>query len=231
MAATLVVGGSAQAQVSQEKYDAQYAGDAGSLLHLSYDDWAKFNAVINIERKGLNVDDLPMVDLGALRWAGGVQDVEVYFINEGAGYRNQLYYSVDSGASKEVIFDDVSSPLSILSNSNGPLRLGQGESLGSFEGNTFIDFFLKTNGKNNPNNPFLGFDAAQNPDNLQHVLGYSFGDYVLLAFEDIIGGGDKDYNDTVFVVKGVTDQPASVPEPTTVLGVLGAGALLVLRRR
>ncbi|NJO19569.1 MAG: DUF4114 domain-containing protein [Spirulinaceae cyanobacterium RM2_2_10] len=110
------------------------------------------------------------------------------------------------------------------------MALGQGVSLGNFEGNTFIDFFLKSNGKNG-GETFLGFDAAENPSGLQHILGYNFGEYVLLAFEDIINGGDKDYNDTVFVVKGVTDEPESVPEPAAVLSLLGVGAAMILRRR
>lgn len=69
-----------------------------------------------------------------------------------------------------------------------------------------------------------------NPDNFNHTLifdlytnswdnrDYFLGSDVLVAFEDLYGGGDKDYND--FVV-GVTDV-APVPEPATML-LFGTG--------
>ncbi|WP_424094627.1 hypothetical protein [Moorena producens] len=45
---------------------------------------------------------------------------------------------MDGGKTKEIVFDDVSSPLSILPNHDGSLALGQGVNLGNFAGNTFI---------------------------------------------------------------------------------------------
>lgn len=225
--ATLLTAESASAQVTRQQYDQQYENAPSDLLRLDFDAWTQFNDLVNDERNSLNTLNLPQADLSKLRWSGGVQDVEVFFINEGAGYRNQLFYSVDSGTTKNKIFDDISSPLSILSNSNGPLKLGEGASLGNFAGNTFIDFFVKSNGKNG-GQQFLGFDPDLNPDNLTHILGYTVGDYLLLGFEDIVGGGDEDYNDVVFAVKGVT---TSVPEPSLILGLLGASSLMMIRKR
>lgn len=218
---------SAAAQVTQTQYDGQYNGS--SDLRLDFDTWNMFNSVVNVERQKLTTLERPQADLSKLRWGGGVQDVKVFFINEGAGYRNQLFYSVDGGTSKDMIFGDISSPLSILPNSNGPMKLGQGANLGSFTGNTFIDFFVKSNGANGGQN-YLGFDPDQNPGSskgLSHVIGYTFGDYLLLGFEDIIGGGDLDFNDVVFAVKGVT----TVPEPSLMIGLLATGAMVVLRKR
>ncbi|MDB9313850.1 DUF4114 domain-containing protein [Spirulina sp. CS-785/01] len=225
-AATLfsVTGASAQS-ISQEKYDQQYENNADQL-RLDYEDWKTFNDLINKERKLMDAIDLPKVDLSKLRWEGGVNDVEVYFINEGAGYRNQLFYSTDGGDNKTKIFDDLSSPNSILKNSDGPLSLGEGRDLGDFEGDTFIEFFLKSNGKNGGDH-FFGFDSAENPDNFDHLIGYEMDDFVVLGFEDLWNGGDKDYNDTVFAVQGVT----TVPEPASVLGILGVGGVMLLRRR
>ncbi|NES84377.1 MAG: hypothetical protein F6K10_24850 [Moorea sp. SIO2B7] len=94
----------------------------------------------------INQEDLPEIDFNFLRWESGANDVEVFFINEGAGFRNQLFYSVDNGNSKEIVFDDVSSPLSILPNDDGLLALGQGVNLGNFVGDTFIEFFIKSDG-------------------------------------------------------------------------------------
>lgn len=220
---------SAAAQVTQSKYDAQYTDAPSSLLRLDFDTWNMFNSVVNVERQELTTLDRPQADLSKLRWGGGVQDVEVFFINEGAGYRNQLFYSVDGGTSKNMIFDDISSPLSILPE-DGPMKLGQGTSLGSFTGNTFIDFFVKSNGARGGQH-FLGFDPDQNPNKskgLSHVIGYTFDDYLLLGFEDIIGGGDLDFNDVVFVVKGVK---TTIPEPSLMIGLIATGAMVVLRKR
>ncbi|MBP0021080.1 MAG: DUF4114 domain-containing protein [Cyanobacteria bacterium SBLK] len=216
--------------VSRDTYDAQYESASDDFMHLEYDQWKLFNDLINKERNLMDAIDLPTVDLANLRWEGGVNDVEVYFINEGAGYRNQLFYSTDSGTTKEIIFDDISSPNSILRNSDGPLSLGQGVSLGDFEGETYIEFFLKSNGKNGGQN-FFGFDPTENPDGFPHVLAYTIDDFVLIGFEDLWNGGDKDYNDTVFVVRGVTDSPIPVPEPTTTLALLGITALGATRIR
>ena len=84
---------------------------------------------------------------------------------------------------------------------------------------------------------------ADNADGLDHMVTYlvtgnaghsdnHVGAYVI-AFEDLQGGGDLDFNDLVVEVRGVLDAPA-VPAPTAlVLTLAGAGAagLVVLRRR
>ena len=45
-------------------------------------------------------------------------------------------------------------------------------------------------------------DQHLNVDGLQHMVAFIIPDsrYVLLGFEDIIDGGDLDYNDCLFVV-------------------------------
>ncbi|MCA9134773.1 MAG: DUF4114 domain-containing protein, partial [Planctomycetales bacterium] len=49
---------------------------------------------------------------------------------------------------------------------------------------------------------WLWNDPSENSDGLQHVVAFMLPDspYILLGFEDIIGGGDLDYNDALFVV-------------------------------
>lgn len=231
---TLLASTTAQAvsDVSQDQYEQQYQGVSNELLRLDYNTWKGFNDLVNQELNLLNVDSLPMVDLSLLSWENGASDVEVYFINEGATHRNQLFYSTDAGDTKEIIFDDIASSLSILNEDDGSLALGQGIGLGDFSANTFLEFFLKPNGANDPNRQtYFGYDAANNPDNISHITGHQVGEYILLGFEDIWGGGDFDYNDTVFVVKGVTSPAQSeavpVPEPgmalsLATLGILGA---------
>jgi hypothetical protein len=214
--------------------------------------------LIRSERNALSADFLSRYELDAsmLFW-NGVDPVEVYFINEGAGYRNQLLYSATDGngnlVKSAMIFEDVSSPFSILSNSNGPLVLGQGVSLGGFTGPTQLNFSIISDGFNlakpGPNatakqiekyekevaRRTLGADPTKNVDGKQHVVAFQHNDWVILGFEDIIGGGDLDYNDVVFAVRGVQQgrPPESVPEPSTLLSllVLGVGGFTTLRRK
>jgi len=59
---------------------------------------------------------------------------------------------------------------------------------------------------------------------------YDFGTpgTTLVSFEDILGGGDQDYNDYVFTFRSVT----AVPEPeTNVLMLAGLMAVAWLSRR
>jgi hypothetical protein len=207
------------------------------------------------ETFGVNFLEENQLDVTKLFW-NGVNPVEVYFINEGAGYKNQLVYSASNEFGEIVrsgmIFENVSSPDSKLANSNGPLQLGQGVSLGGFEGPTQLDFSIISNGynlkqpgENASDNKWkeyetevarrtLGTDATKNSDGLQHVVAFQQNDWIILGFEDIIGGGDMDYNDVIFAVRGVQEgAPEDVPEPSALLGMvlLGMGGVMTLRRK
>lgn len=196
--------------------------------------------LINNEANALSQSFLAQyqLDTSKLFW-NGVDPVEVYFINEGAGYRNQLFFTASDLSGNQTgggkIFDDVSSPFSKLSNSDGPLVLGQGVSLGGFVGATQLDFSIKSDGKNG-GTTMLGTNAAANPFGLQHVVAFQHKDWIILGFEDIVGGGDRDYNDVIFAVRGIqhgTPPATDVPEPSALLGMLalGIGGFTTLRRR
>ncbi|MEB3267553.1 MAG: DUF4114 domain-containing protein [Leptolyngbya sp.] len=185
----------------------------------------RFNSYVQTESKAFTNIELRQAKPTSLRLRNNVDPLEIYFINEGAGYRNQLLFSVNDGP-LQMIFSDVSSPDSILKNANGPLRLGEGRSLGAFVAGTTIDFFINSNGYSRGETAttatqILGANAEENSDRQQHMVAYFVDEWVLFGFEDIVGGGDLDYNDVVFVARGLTGEAVVTPEPGILLGLLG----------
>jgi hypothetical protein len=143
-------------------------------------------------------------------------NVRVYFLQEGAAYRNTLGFSTESVSSGEasddlLIFPDASaknryySDPSILDENfrsdDRPLIPGDFVDLGVYEGGTLIDFFLIGNGANGGTHVYTA-DATTNPDQMQHVVAFAIPDspYLMIGFEDVYGGGDLDFNDLVFAV-------------------------------
>lgn len=235
------------------------SANTAEALQLSQEQWEEFNQYVQDESVKYDANKLKAIDVQTMRWTGRAEGIEVYFINEGACYQNQLLYSADSDA-LATIFENVSSSDAGVENacSGGSLTLGEGISidmsayLGKFQQgqDIIVDFFLNSNayGQENlnvvgmtPNEAYasdagsnlLGADENQNPDNLQHMIAYEIGEWTLLGFEDIIGGGDLDYNDTVFVVKGITGDLAEAPEPMAGLafGLLATAGVMTRRKR
>lgn len=176
--------------------------------------------------------------------------VRTYFLSEGAGYRNTLGYTpidAQSGASgsQSLIFPDASShnrysenPTDTSSDST-PLQPGDFVDLGAYSAGTLVDFFLISNGANGGTDTYTA-DAASNPDGMQHVVSYALpgSPYLIIGFEDLFGGGDRDYNDIVFAVDiGAANVERLVavaaPEPATwaMMGLTLALAGWRFRRR
>lgn len=204
-----------------------------------------FNSTVNFEGLALDETALPELFADSLRWDGIADDIDVFFINEGAGYRNQLSFSLNGGDSN-MLFNDIAAVDSIMSDSNGPLSVGDGKSIGGLMGDVNIDFLLKANGAQDAYGNVYGADANANADGLQHVIAREFqqgsDNWVLLGFEDLYGvhtslGGhsDRDFNDVVVAVRGVTgdrvNPPTEVPEPMTTAGLLVVGALGLAKTR
>ncbi len=177
-------------------------------------------------------------------------NVSVSFLNEGAGFRNQLAFSSTGKTDTSgLIFNDIScTGAGCVGDWGGSaLKLGDTVKLGTIKGGSQLDFGLKADGFNGGTNIF-GTKTQYNEDGLQHVVAYAVGTrYVLLGFEDLYGekgatGGknqqsDRDFNDAVFLVdvgeKNLSNLTGKkVPEPSIVMSLLGFGAAgLVARRR
>ena len=178
----------------------------------------------------------------------------IYFVGEGAGYRNTLGFNALAAGSttptsavtedSQLIFPDSSSSVSTYdpdSNaarwSRAPLLPGDFVDLGTFSAGTTLDFFIIANGAGGGRNTYTA-SATRNPDQLDHVVSFVLPDspYLIIGFEDLFGGGDKDYNDLVFAVDiGAANlqRLISTPEPGTwaiLLGCLGWVVFSVRRR-
>jgi hypothetical protein len=162
---------------------------------------------------GLIFDDslLGQEILGGKLFVAEDGDVTATFLGSDAGYFNELYlYSPDSPwDTSEMIFDK-DSP------SDGSMK-----DLGSYAAGTELVFRLYV--QNTALSYFTG-DGSNNPDSLAHaraVTSLVDGMYVTkVGFEDLLGGGDLDYNDFMFSLNNVVDPP-SVPEPSILLLLSG----------
>lgn len=149
--------------------------------------------------------------------------IRAYFMHEGAQYRNQLGLSivnaghgqngtnelVDPLENGKLVFPDASfeNPPDGLS-PGGPLNKGDFVEIGHVEQGMQLDFFLISDGARDSSSDG-GDDVLRNfpelnSDRKQHVIAAYFRDqypgFVLIGFEDIVGGGDLDYNDCLFVI-------------------------------
>lgn len=164
------------------------------------------------ERKSIN-DSAMLLDPSKLQLQTK-SDVRVYFIGEGAGYHNTLgFNAAGSGVSHgdpRLIFPDASSPVSTYDpeasgkrSAREPLLPGDFVNLGTFAGGTKLDFFLISDGANGGKNVF-STDKSQNTDHINHVVSFAYAvkesPYLIVSFEDMYGGGDRDFNDVVFAV-------------------------------
>ncbi|MBK1881649.1 DUF4114 domain-containing protein [Luteolibacter pohnpeiensis] len=168
--------------------------------------------------------------------------VRVYFLGEGAGYANTLGYSTTGGSplseDAQLIFPNVSSSGTDVRTSSEPLVAGDFVDLGTFTAGTALDFFLIANGANGGTD-FFSTQQSLNADGIVHAITIAADGsaYLIIGFEDLMGGGDQDYNDAVFAVQIGKVNVANLaglgaPEPSLAAGaLLSCCALGFFRRR
>lgn len=175
-------------------------------------------------------------------------NARVYFLGEGAGYRNTLGISTTGGGplspDAALIFpgasytDGANGGGSTLGHAtNAPLAAGDFVDLGSFKAGTALDFFLIANGTNT--GVFFSTTPSLNQDGIIHAVNLAANGsaYLLVGFESTKGGGDRDYNDFLFAVEinGAKVNHMSglaAPEPSLAFGaLLAGGSLFGFRRR
>jgi hypothetical protein len=184
-------------------------------------------------------------------------DVSVFFINEAAGFRNQLAFNATGTTNKSgLLFNDIScSGAGCLGVGSGStLKVGDGVNIGNVTAGTQLDFFLRADGLNRGNSAnIFGTQTTSNADKLQHTVAYAYNNYIILGFEDLYGdlkasgvdpltgrqneNSDRDFNDVVVVLdlgkENIDHLIETVPEPSVTLsmGVVAAIGALKLRRR
>jgi Domain of unknown function (DUF4114)/PEP-CTERM motif len=115
---------------------------------------APFQPFVQGERIELTGANQVMLDPNKLMMKYA-HDVSIYFINEGAGFRNQLAYestSKDGVKNSNLVFGDIASTESILTEADGPLKKGDGVKLGNMAAGTQLDFWLRANGASRQKN-------------------------------------------------------------------------------
>ena len=163
-------------------------------------------------------------------------NARMYFVSEGAGYQNTLGISTTGGGplSKDaaLVFPNVSSSVgyggsgSGVRSSSEPLAPGDFVNLGTLKAGTALDFFLIANGAAGGTD-FFSTKQSLNQDGLNHIVATATkgSPYLLFSFEDLKGGGDRDYNDVVFAVDIGKENVAKIaglgaPEPSLASGSL-----------
>ncbi len=166
----------------------------------------------------------------------------VYFLGEGAGYQNTLGVSTTNGGplspGAALIFPNASSSVgfagsgSSVRSASEPLQPGDFVNLGKLKAGTALDFFLiafgATGGKD-----VMSTNQSLNADGLVHAVAMAKAGspYLVLSFEDMKGGGDRDFNDVYFAVDLGKSNIAHLmglgaPEPSLAFGALLAGGAL-----
>jgi hypothetical protein len=211
-----------------------------------------------VQQEGLKLENagLAKVDLSKLNLKFDY-NVKSYFINEGAGYQNQLAFESTGTTTKSgLLFKDIA--CGTADNVAGAtcqgawggdtLNFGDSVSTGTIKAGSQLNFWLRANGVHRGDNSYIfGTQNASNADGLQHAVAYAYKGMIVMGFEDLYGDGkssqgkfgersDRDFNDTVFVVDIGEDNLKAiqnVPEPGSLaaIGLAASAGIRALRRR
>lgn len=153
--------------------------------------------------------------------AASTGNVVAYFANNGAGFTNLL----------GLLVNGVDTGIEGLNNQTS--ALGQSLNFGPVNAGDVLTFRIRVT---NTGDLFYS-ERARNSDGITHIwsTAYAGGDFgipagTFVGFEDLNGGGDRDYDDLGFVFTNVR---AGVPEPAAWAMMLGGFGLVgsAMRRR
>lgn len=156
--------------------------------------------------------------LGAKIFVQNTGNVQATFIGQTAGYDNELYLDAPT-ASGRIFHNHINSP-------------GDTFDLGMFNAGDELLFRLLVL---NTGDQFFSGPADRNPDQMAHAMVTDESTRTIVGFEDLFGGGDMDYDDTLFSFTNVRKDPPThnVPDASSTLPLLsfGMAGVAMLRRR
>ncbi len=159
--------------------------------------------------------------------AANTGSITAYFYDASSAYTSVIGMSVNGG------------PVKLWGLNNHSSEYGDALVLGSVKAGDAITFSLFVTNTDEE----WSSDVSRNTDNFSHSFAADFaGDSMIpvgtyIGFEDLYGGGDKDYNDVQFVFANtgfsrIANLPAPIPEPGALsLCGMGIAAIMSLRRK
>ncbi|MEO0794607.1 MAG: DUF4114 domain-containing protein [Verrucomicrobiota bacterium] len=133
-------------------------------------------------------------------------DLRAYFIGEQGQFNNSIGFNlsgrgIETGSPK-LVFPNASQAISAIADPHcSPLQTGDFVDLGRVPPGTPLDLFLISNGVHDEDAPVYTADPTLNPDNADHLIVHGFaGDTILVGFEDLYGGGDRNFRDVVIAL-------------------------------
>ena len=163
------------------------------------DEYMNFVSSMFPERR-VNSDFID-ADQDPLLFFTGQTNLDITFLSEGAGYRNSFgYYLLDENdqfISQRQIFNNASAV-----GSGGNLGTGDSVMIQSTPEASYVGFYIKANGFRNRYGNVFYTEESRNGDGLDHVATYYDVEdrSLVMGFEDLWRGGDRDYNDLLIKV-------------------------------
>ncbi|HEX6645479.1 MAG TPA: DUF4114 domain-containing protein [Gemmatimonadales bacterium] len=182
-------------------------------------------------------------------------DMFARFIGSEALYDDDLYFYInvgDLGTAQFLFGNHSSAPGSEVDIDDAALAVGDEAIFGicvdrAGGGGT-------TNGCADAEDFFYTGDPTRNGDGMHHIRIWTIEDYLaelpldgastqfvldaqaagynyILGFEDILGGGDEDYNDVIYALRGVTTVPEPFSMTLLATGLAGMGGVGAFKRR
>lgn len=184
-----------------DSFTIQLADDAGATIALSIDVFVRGNMIPTSLPERVRFDASIVAACQTTIKLKNPAFVQAYFLDEGAGYHNQVGWYNTADNVRHTIWNDASSVRDLLGLTDGTLHTGDRVDLGLFSGGETLGFFL-----HNISGGTATFtsDRKTNSDGLNHVLILAIPntDFLMVSFEDMAGSGsDYDYNDVMMLVR------------------------------
>lgn len=170
--------------------------------------------------------------------AGGASAMVLPIVNDGASFTTTTageYVTTYEGTDASfvsrlyLVTDDGIADNDILVFTSGS-AVGSTFSLGNFAAGVEMVFrlFVETTA-----NSFFSGAASRNPDDIIHaqVDLTTLPGVAIIGFEDILGGGDLDFNDFVFTVAAAPEIPVPGAAVLLLTGLAGAAGMRKLRKK